>query len=154
MAKNKEKQAQKMFAKLTKMLDKRDWSYSKNESKLMIMSGVQDDLPLQFVMLMDVERELIFFRSDLPFSMPEDKLIEGALAICAINCNMVQGSFGYDVTSGAIHFRHTFSYKDGSDLSDDALEAMIYVAAGTVAEYNDKLEKLAKGEISFKSFLS
>ena len=44
------KQAKEVFATMVKMLDARDWHYSKDEENLVIHSGVKgDDLPVKNV---------------------------------------------------------------------------------------------------------
>lgn len=148
------KQAKEVFATLVKMLDTRDWKYSKDEENLIIRSGVKgDDLPVEFIIAIDAEREVVRFLSKLPFSMPEDKRVDGAIAVCVANNGMVNGSFDYDISDGDIIFRLTSSFKSGSILSEDLFEYMIMVSASTVDRYNDRLFMLAKGMITIQQFI-
>lgn len=151
---NKTDYAKKVFATMVKMLDERDWNYEKDEENLVIHSGVKgDDLPVEFIVAVDSEREVVRFLSKLPFAMPEDKRIDGALAVCVANNGMVNGSFDYDINDGEIVFRLTTSFKSESVLSEDLFEYMIMVSASTVDRYNDKFFMLAKGMMTIQQFI-
>ena len=145
--------AKEVFDVLVRMLDTRDWKYEKHEEKLLIKSGIKgDDLPVEFIVVVKPRNEVVQFISMLPFNMPEDKRVDGAIAVCAANYGLVDGSFDYDLRDGEIIFRMTSSYRD-SKLSEDLFEYMIMVAASTVDQYNDKFFMLAKGMMSIQQFL-
>ena len=147
------KKAKEVFDVLVKMLDTRDWKYEKHEEKLLIKSGIKgDDLPVEFIVVVKPRNEVVQFISMLPFNMPEDKRVDGAIAVCAANYGLVDGSFDYDLRDGEIIFRMTSSYRD-SHLSEDLFEYMIMVAASTLDQYNDKFFMLAKGMMSVQQFL-
>ena len=84
--------------------------------------------------------------------MPEDKRVDGAIAVCAANYGLVDGSFDYDLRDGEIRFRLTSSYRE-SALSEDLFEYMIMVSAATVDQYNDKFFMIAKGIMTVQQFL-
>ena len=148
------KQAQEVFATMVKMLDARDWHYKKDEENLIISSGVKgDDLPVEFIIAIDAERELVRFMSKLPFSMPEDKRVEGAIAVCVANNSLVNGSFDYDISDGDIIFRLCTSFRSGAVLTEDVFEYMIMVSAGTIDDYNDKFFMISKGMLTIQQFI-
>lgn len=152
MAENLAK-AREVYGTLIRMLDSRDWKYEKHEDKLLIKSGIQgDDLPVEYIMLVNPRNEVVQFLSSLPFKMPEDKRVDGALAVCVANYGLVDGSFDYDLTDGEIRYRLTSSYRD-SELSPEVFEYMMMVAASTVDNYNDKFFMLAKGMITIQQFI-
>ena len=145
--------AKEVFNTLTKMLDTRDWKYEKHEDKLLIKSGVKgDDLPVEFIVVVKPRNEVVQFISAMPFNMPEDKRVDGAIAVCAANYGLVDGSFDYDLRDGEILFRLTSSYRE-STLSEDLFEYMIMCAAYTVDKYNDKFFMIAKGMMTVQQFL-
>ena len=145
--------ARAVYNTLIKMLDSRDWKYEKHEDKLLIKSGIQgDDLPVEYIMLVNPRNEVVQFLSSLPFKMPEDKRVDGALAVCVANYGLVDGSFDYDLTDGEIRYRLTSSYRD-SELSPEVFEYMMMVAASTVDNYNDKFFMLSKGMITIQQFI-
>jgi hypothetical protein len=147
------KKAAEIFATLCSMLDNIGWSYEKIEEKLMIKSGVKgDDLPIEFAVMVRPRNEVVQLLSAMPFHMPEDKRVEGALAVCAANFGIIDGSFDYDLSDGQILFRLTSSYRD-SLLSEELFKYMIMVSAGTIDKYNDRFFMLAKGMIDVQKFL-
>ena len=154
MSEENMKWAKDVFSTLVKMLDAKDWKYSKDEENLVIKSGVKgDDLPIDFIVAVDAERELVRFMSKLPFNMPEEKRIDGAIAVCVANNGMVNGNFDYDINDGEIIFRLVSSFKSGSILSEELFNYMIMVSAFTVDRYNDKFFMIAKGALTIQQFI-
>lgn len=144
----------KIFNSLVKTLDNKNWSYDKDEENLVISSGIKgDDFPVEFLMVVDDEREIVSFLSRLPFNFPEDKIIDGAIAICAINNRLINGTFDYNIENGKITFRMVSSYKGGISFNDEIVDYMILVSASTVDKYNDKLFMISKNMLSLQQFL-
>ena len=147
------KKAKEVYDALCRMLDDRDWKYEPHDDKLLIRSGIKgDDLPVEFVMLVNPRNEVVQFLSSLPFKMPEDKRAIGAVAVCAANYGLVDGSFDYDLSDGEIRYRLTCNYRDNT-LSADQFEYMIMVSASTVDQYNDKFFMLAKDKMTIEEFI-
>ncbi len=145
--------AKETYDLLCKMLDNRDWSYEKIEEDLVIKSGVKgEDFPVDFIMRVSPEREIVSFISWMPFEIPEAKRVDMAIAICVANYGLADGSFDYDISDGTIMFRLTSSYR-GCTLSEDLLEYMLVVSAGTVDKYNDKFFMIAKDMMSIQQFI-
>ena len=84
-------QKQLMFAKeayntLCKALDNIGWNYKRMDDELKIMFGVGgDDIPMNILIIVDADRQLVRLISLLPFQMNSDKIVEGAVATCIIN---------------------------------------------------------------------
>ena len=146
-------EAKKVFDTLVQMLDKMEWKYENHEEHLLIKSGVKgDDLPIEFIMVVRPKQQVVQFMSRLPFTMPEDKRIDGALAVCIANNTLVDGNFDYDLSDGAITFRLTSSYRE-SILGEDVFEYMIMCSAATVDGYNDKFFMISKGMMTIQQFI-
>lgn len=146
--------AKEIYGTLCDALDARKWKYSKDEEKLVAYFGVNgEDIPLQFIIFVDAERQLVRFMSPLPFKMCEDKRMEGAIATCVANYGMVDGSFDYNLADGAITFRMTASYRE-SEISDTLFQYMISCTCVTVDKYNDQFMALDKGAISIADFVA
>ena len=153
MAEYDMKKAEEVYDTLCSMLDNIGWKYDKVEEKLMIKSGVKgEDLPIDFIVVVKPRNEVVQFISSMPFNMPEDKRVEGALAVCTANYGLVDGSFDYDLSDGQIVFRLTSSYRD-SQLSEALFEYMIMVSASTIDKYNDRFFMLAKNMITLEKFM-
>ena len=153
MAEMNMKKAKEVFDTLVSMLDSIGWHYEKHEQDLLIKSGVKgDDLPIEFIVVVKPKQEVVQFLSRLPFSFPEDKRVDGAIAVCVANYGLVDGSFDYDLTDGDVIFRLTSSYRE-STLSQELFQYMIMVSSGTVDNYNDKFFMIAKGMMSIQQFI-
>ena len=150
---DKKMQAQLVYQTICAALDNRNWKYNKNPEKLMVSFGVKgEDLPLEFVILADEDRQLIRVLSPLPFKMSEDKRIEGAVAACAATFGMADGGFDYDVQTGGIVFRMTACYRE-SLIGENLIQYLISCACTMVDKYNDKFLALSKGFMSLEDFL-
>ena len=146
------KNAKSEFDTLCKLLDDRELTYKKFEEDLVvsfIMGG--EDIPMQIIINIDSDRQLIRLMSPIPVTFEGDKRIEGAIATCRANYKMADGSFDYDYSSGKVSFRMTSSYMD-SLISEEVLEYMIAIACATVDKYNDKFLMLSKGMMKIEDF--
>ena len=151
---NKMELAKQVYETLCKAIENREWKYDKDENELevdFIVGG--DDIPMQFIIKVDADRQLIRLFSPIPFSMSESKRIDGAIATCAASFRMADGNFDYDITDGSILFRMTVSFID-SVISESLFQYMISCACTMVDEYNDKFFALNKGMIEVTEFLS
>lgn len=154
------KNAKEVFDTLVKALNDLDWKFRKNEDDLVIISGAKgDDIPIDFIVKVNPKNEVVQFLSKLPFNMPEDKRVDGAIAVCVANYTLIDGSFAYDMRDGKILFKMTSSYR-GSIFSEnvifitkDLFEYMIAVAISTVDHYNDKFLMIAKGRMTVQQFI-
>lgn len=142
------KQAQSVYKTLCKALDDMGLKYEKNEEELSIESGaVGEDIPVDIRMMVNPNAKIVVFYSQMPFEIPEDKRVDMALAVTMVNYLLVDGSFDYDFINGRIVFRMTSSFID-SLIGDDLIQYMFYVSCKTVDDYNDKLSKIANGEMT------
>lgn len=145
--------AQEVFRGLCKIFDDRGWKYDKDEEKLKIESGTRgDDLPIPFNIYVDAKRQMLSLISHLPFEIPEDKRLEIAIAVSAINYKLLDGCFDYNIGSGNLFFRMNNSIME-SDIGEDLLVYLAFYSFQVIDKYNDTLLLLAKGKISIDQFL-
>lgn len=141
------------FETLCQALDAIQWRYQKNEEKLVIACGVSsEDLPIDLVVQVDKDRCAAILLSKMAFAIREDRRLDMAVAIAAVNNRLVHGCFDYSLTEGRIFFRLTNSFID-SVLSKEVFIYMLACATSTVDDYNDKLMMLGKGLITLEQFL-
>lgn len=146
-------QAKTVYSSIGKMLVARNWKYDKDEEKLTIFLKVTgDDLPMDFVIRALPEQQLIRIISFLPAKMPEDKIVEGAVATAIVTNKLADGSFDFDISDGSIMYRITSSFRD-SLIGEKLLAYMIDISSAIVDEYNDKFFMLAKGMLSLEDFM-
>lgn len=142
-----------VFADLCAAIDARNWNYEKDEEKLTVRFGVTgEDMLMKFVIIVDAQRQVVRLLSPLTSVFPEDRRLEGAVAACAMTYPLADGSFDYDIQTGVSWFRQTASFRE-SKIGNGLLQYMISYTCAAVDLYNDRLDKLVKGELSLRDFL-
>lgn len=150
---NKAALAKTVYDNLCQTLDKRNWKYEKHDEDLIVtFTSRGNDLPMDFVMAIDEDKQMIRLFSRMPFVVPEDKRMELAIATCDATNRLADGSFDYDITTGKIAFRMTTTFID-SVISETVFDYLVIVSSNTVDEYNDKFFAIAKGFMSLEDFL-
>ena len=86
-----------------------------------------------------------------PRDIAEDKRVEAAIAINAINNQLANGNFDMDIGDGTVLFRVAVPFEGG--MPDESIHYLIGVACVTVDEYNDKLLMLNKGMWTLEEFI-
>ena len=154
MAEKDMKQARAVYNALCAMLDERGWRYAKDESKLNIRCGAQgEDLPMDIVIEVDVDRELVSLLSRMPFEVPENRRTALAIAVTLANKGLVDGSFDYDYLNGRIYFRMTSSYRQ-SIIGKNLLAYMLECSCFTIDQYHDKFLTVAKSEMTIEEIMN
>ncbi len=153
MADEKFNKAKEVFDRFCEALTEKEWRFRADEENLNIHTGaVGDDLPMEIMIDVNAERQLLLVISRLPLTVPEDKRIDFAIAINVINNGIVDGSFDYDIKSGSVYFRLTSSFLD-SRIGKEAMMYMLLVSCSTIDDYNDKLLMISKGLLSLEDFM-
>lgn len=145
--------AKDAYNTLCKALDNIGWKYKRMDDELKIMFGVNgDDIAMNFLIIVDADRQLVRLLSLLPFKMDENKRVEGAIATCVVNYLLADGSFDYDIEEGNILFRLTSSFRE-SLLSEELFNYMVSVSCHTVDRYNDQFFAINNGDITITEFI-
>ena len=146
--------AKEVFNTLCNTLDKDDWKYEKYEEDLVIQTGVQgEDLPIRATIKVDADRSLIVIISKIPFNIQEDKRLDVAVAVSAVNNRLVDGSFDFNIATGDMYFRMTNSFLE-SEIGADLFIYSMLASFKIIDEYNDKFLMVSKGVMSIEQFLS
>lgn len=148
----KMRQAAATHAAMIRTLDTRDWKYENFDDHTIKATIKGEDLPIEFFLRVNSRQLIVSFISFLPFKVPEDKRVDAAVAVCVANDGLNDGSFDYDIDDGSISYRLTTSFRD-SILGDDVFEYMIFCAAGTIDDYNDRFFALSKGMMTIDQFI-
>ena len=148
------KQAKAVYKSLCDMLDDRGWRYEKHEDDLSISCGARgDDLPMDIRIKVDVKRQLVTLLSQMPFSVPENRRSQLAIAVSLANNGMVDGSFDYNYLSGVIIFRLTSSYRE-SLIGKEMFSYMLSCSCYTIDEYNDKFFMVSKNDMTVEQIMN
>lgn len=146
--------AKQVYKTLCDAIERREWHFGKDEDKLLVHFGVNgDDIPMQFILVVDAERQLIRLMSPMPYKMSEAKRMEGAIATCAASFGMADGSFDYDLSDGEIVFRMTASFRE-SLIGEGLFQYMISCSCAMVDKYNDQFLAIDKGLMSITDFIA
>lgn len=145
--------AVKVYNTMVGALRANDWNFDEHPEDLTIVSGYRgEDLPIEYIISIDAQREVIRFVSYMPFVVPEDKRVDMSIAVNIANLGMVNGSFDYDINEGRISFRLTTSFC-GCEVGEKFFMDMMSTALVTTDHYNDRFFMLSKGAITLKKFL-
>ena len=150
---DKAERAKEVYETLCAALESRNWHYKReDELKLVHFSVHGDDLPMKILMVVDEERMLVRVMSGMPFTMKEEKRIEGAIMTCAATSKLANGCFDYDITKGTITFRITASYRE-TMIGEGLFSYLIDCTTTTVDQFNDLFFAVNEGMISLQDFL-
>lgn len=150
----KMEQAKTVFATICNVLAQHQWQYSCDEQALTIACGAQgNDLPMEIFVKVDAARMLTMLISHQPFVVPEDKRLDVAVAVSAVNNMLADGSFDYDIAGGHIFFRMTNSFID-SLVGEELFSYMLFASCQIIDLYNDKFLLIASGNLSVQEFLT
>ena len=145
--------AKNIYEKICSALDARKWHYQRDDESLDITFGVNgEDIPMEMHISVNAERKIVMLISPLNFRVAEDKRLDLAIAVCAVNSLLAEGNFDYDIASGTLGFRITQSYLE-SDISVRALDTMISVSCGLTDKFNDKFKAISTGELDVQRFV-
>ena len=146
-------EGREVFETFCAAMQEDDWNFTPHEEDLVITCGAKgEDLPIEIMVRVDSQRKLLTVLSRMPLVFPEDKRVDGNLAVCVANNGMVHGCFDFDNSSGKVYFRMSNSYR-GCKVSKALCLYMLYCACSSVDAYNDKLLMLSKGFISLEQFI-
>lgn len=147
------KAAMNVYESICAMFDDMDFKYTKHEEDLVITCTVRgDDFPMENIIVVHADRQIVQFISPMPFHTAEDKRVDMALAVAVANYGLVNGSFDYDLSDGEIRFRITQSYMD-SLLDKEVFRYMLLASSSTIDKYNDRFFMLNKGLMTLEQFI-
>ena len=145
--------SQQVYRTLCYALNNRGWRFDKDDAELQVFFGVNGEkMPMQFIIAVDNDRQLIRLLSPMPYQMREEKKVEGAVAACTASFKMADGSFDYDLADGQIVFRLTASYRE-SFIGEGLFQYMISCACAVVDTYNTQFKAIDEGDLSIADFL-
>lgn len=145
--------ANKVYTKICKMLDSFDLKYDKNDEKLAVSLAARgEDLPVEFNFHVYPNIMVVSVLSQLPFKMAEEKRLEAAIALAALNDTLADGNFDFNLSTGTVVFRLSYCYID-CEFSDEIYNRLLELTMAVVDAYNDKLLMFSKGMLTLEQFL-
>ncbi len=154
MADMQKERARAAYEAFAKGLEAMDWKFSRKDEDMVIKCGARgDDLPIDLFIKMFERLQLVQVFSPLPFTVKEDKRLDMAVAMAAVNNKIVDGCFELDISDGTALFRMTYRYPDELP-NAEVVQYLMLCTCQTVDEYNDKFLMLAKGMLSLEQFIA
>ena len=123
-----------------------------DDDKVITMTAQGEDLPMPLLIRVIGDREVLHISSPLPGRIPEDKRIDTAVALAAINNHLMNGNFDLDLDSGLVVYRVCQSFHD-NDISEEQIHYLLAIVFITMDEYNDTLFMMAKGMLTLEQLL-
>ena len=144
--------AKGVFDTLIDALSALGYTYDVKNALALSFTAGGNDIPMHFNVTVDADKKIVILSSRLPLTVEMASIEDMAIAVCAANYSLCDGSFDYFIPNKEILFRMTTSYLD-SDIGVELLDYMIRCATMTVDRYNDKLLMLSRGLVTLDEFL-
>ena len=145
--------ALRVFETIVDNLNNHNMRFQKDEENLrIVLFATGDDLMMPILFEVLESRQVMRILSPMPFKMPEDKRIDGAVVVSIANYGIVNGSFDYDIRDGEIRFRCTTAYHD-TEVSDEMITYMMAISLQTTDRYNDRFQDVALGKMDVDGFM-
>lgn len=154
MAEEKELElAKRVFEDMCQAMDKQEWQYDRHDEDLVVTIRMQgEDFPVGLILRVNAAAQVVSVYSVLPVKVPDEKLVDVAVAVCIANDGMINGGFDLDMNKKQIVWRLCTTYR-GSLLGSEAYSYMVGVSTSTVDKYNERFLMLAKDMIDLKKFI-
>lgn len=146
-------QARTVYEAMCLAYEKDGLKFDRHDEDLTITFGMSgDDLPMEFVVVVIPDAQLVRVYSRLPVTAEEDRRVEAAMAVVYVNSKILNGSFDLRLENGTISF-NVFSAFHGSVPTPELFRYLLGVAYTTIDRYNDRFLMLAKGMIDLQKFM-
>lgn len=145
--------AKRVFEDMCQAMDKQEWRYDRHDEDLVVTIRMQGkDLPVGLILRVNAAAQVVSVYSVLPVKVPDEKLVDVAVAVCIANDGMINGGFDLDMNKKQIVWRLCTTYR-GSLLGSEAYAYMVVASTGTVDKYNERFMMLAEDRIDLKKFM-
>lgn len=144
--------ARRVYNTLCSMLNNIKWNYDRDDEQLTVKtSAIGDDLKIPLRIYVSADRQVMYVKSPMPFSVSEDKRQLLGNAIHIANYSMLNGCFEYDLSDGYIGFKIVVPFSQ-SIISEDVCHYMVMLSCQMVDKYNDKFLMLLNGKMTLDEF--
>lgn len=127
-----------------KILDKLEVNYERDDEKLYAMFIYKgEDFEERIFLKVTPQNETVSIHCFMPFNIVKEKKADIAMAICAVNDEIVCGKWEYDLEKH-ISFNVTQMYS-GSLIGAEVFERMFLIMVQGIEEYDDKFLAINKG---------
>ena len=145
--------AKEVYEAFKSHLTRNNIRFDPHDDDLVItMTVTGEDLPQPTIIRVMESRDVVQILSPLPSKIPEDKRVDGAIAVSVANYGIINGSFDYDMEDGEVRFRVAQSYR-GIVMNDDMIRYLLSITFSTTDTYNDRFFMFGKGLMTLEQFI-
>lgn len=145
--------AEAVYSTFCKVLDDMKVVYNKHEDDHVITFGYKGkDMNHDIIIFVNPETDTFRIVERLPYQIPQEKVIDIALATCLVNNRLMLGGFTYALDEN-LNFEVAQSYA-GSLVGEAAIIKCLFAVFVCVEEYDDKFMALNKGYIKVEDFVN
>lgn len=147
-------EAKIMYKTLCSTLDNMKWKYNKEEENLIVRtSAVGDDLEMKLYIKVDATRSVMYLKSSMPVTVPQNKIDDMMKAVIIANWAMLNGSFEMDRADGYTAFKVVIPFME-SIISEKVCHYMIRMSCDMIDKFNDKFVALVENRMTVDEFES
>lgn len=144
--------SKKAYETVIVSFDAMNWHYNRDDKEQTITCKVKgDDLTMNILYKVIPDREIMYVKSAMPFTVAQDKLMPMCVAATIANYTMLNGSFELDISDGYLGFKIVTPFY-GSEVTQELCTYMINLTCRMVDIYNDKFLAVAEGRMSLNEF--
>lgn len=151
------RRARSVYRKVNEAIEKNGWAVKADDQNLVLAYGIksgEDSEPVQFVIAVDAELQLIRLETRPIIKFDKSRLIDAALGVCVANAILADGSFDLMLKGGALTYRQALVFRGSTNLSLDAVLYLLNYSVFAVNSFSDKFKLLSEGKLNGSDFIA
>lgn len=152
---NDKERAAAAYKAITDFMDEAKLKYDSDpDKKVAFVTITGDDFPVTLMLQASEERQRVEVYSQMPFEIKQDKGVDVATALAAINARIAYGKFCLYFDKGLCTYENSEYINGLEGFTSEYGKTLVGPAYSIVEEYNDKLYAINKGLLSVKDFVA
>lgn len=147
--------ANSIYQAMIRSFDEKEWKYDPKDDQMMLVSrwksGDIDNLTCY--LRVNEKMELLKVTINLPFSVPDARRDDVAIAITHLNFAFADGCFCMDFDDGQLVYRSATRYDDNI-LTSENITSLCSLSINTAGQYAAQLMMLALGGQTLEQFVA
>ena len=144
--------ASKVYNDLCTHLTACGWKYDRHdEDKVITLTMRGIDLPMELILAIKEEQEVICLYSPIRPTPPKEKRTEIGMAVNMANYAVIFGSFMYDAYDRDLQWHATLPYRDNS-ITQNQVHYLVMASCAVIDRYSAWFMMLGKGNVTLKQF--
>ncbi len=150
---NNQERAKAAFEAITGFMDEAKLKYDCEPDKLVAFVTITgDDFPVTLMFSVSAEKQRVETYSQMPFEIKQDKGVDVATALAAVNSRIAYGKFCLYFDKGLCTYENSEYITGLGGFTPEYGKSLVGPAYSIIEEYNDKLYAINKGLLTVKDF--